>query len=378
LRLRLTTTALSDNAGTSSVDERSYGEADNGEVEDYKIYIAGYDYGDLPNTYPTATILTYEDTATAKVWAGITKPDRECSQNYSADATGDGSEEDGLTTSIGPAGSSYNWVIKLNANQAAKTVYYGLWLDWDGNGNFTSGPDAFYSGSAVVTGATNVNVSVYTPFTVYNSGFRLIVSDAPLTSGMYNATINNGEIEDYYLLRILASPDNILMGSRQAETNLLKWKNTSGLPVTNYTIERSTDNLSWTSLGSVTAIPGNNLLQYSFSDQKPQKENYYRLKIAMEDDSYQYSNILPLFAKDNVMPVIMYPNPAKNTLTVQASCSNYSSLKVFDLTGRMEISQEINSINTVVDISNITPGTHLIKFISKDGGQEVQRFVKVK
>jgi parallel beta-helix repeat protein len=379
LRLRLTTTVLSDNAGTASVDERSYGEAYNGEVEDYKKYITGYDYGDLPNTYPTATAQCYEDTATAKVWTGVLKPDSECSQNFSADATGDGWEEDGLTTAIGPVGGSYNWVIKLNANQAAKTVYYGLWLDWDGNGNFTSGLDAFYSGSAVVTGPTNVNVSVATPSGGSNAAFRLIVSDVPLTVGMYNATITNGEVEDYLLLKILTAQGNILMGMRQASANLLKWKNTSGMQVTNFILERSSDNLSWTTLGNVGALSGDDAsTQYSYSDVQPAKENYYRLKFNLLDGTYQYSNIVPLFEKNSSMPLIIYPNPARYTLTVHTANSNYNRLQILDPAGRLEVRQDISSINTVVDISNLTTGTHLIKIITKDGKEVVRRFVKVK
>ena len=380
LRLRLTTSALVDNVGTALVDERSYGEATDGEVEDYKIYISGYDYGDLSASYPVAAALCLEDTATAKVWAGVTKPSRECVQKFSVDATGDGAEEDGLTTSIGPSGASYNWVVRLNANQAAKTVYFGLWLDWNGNAAFTTiAPDAFYSGSASVTGVTNKNVSVYTPFGGSNAAFRLIVSDAPLTSTMYNATITNGEVEDYTLLRILASPSNILMGARHLAGNILKWKNTAALPVTNFIIERSFDNLLWTSLGSVSPMPGNNsTIQYSYSDDHPGKENYYRLTFSLADGTYQYSNILPLFDKNTVLPVIIYPNPASNAITIQTTNSNYKKFKIFDLTGRSELSQEINSINTVVNISNLAAGTHLIKFITKDGDEEIQRFVKIK
>jgi parallel beta-helix repeat protein len=233
LRMRLTTDALTDNAGTTSEDERCYGIANNGEVEDYKIYIQGYDYGDLSASYPVASALCLEDTATAKVWAGITQPSTECTQKYSVDASGDGVEEDGLTTSIGPSGASYNWVIRLNANQAAKTVYYGLWCDWDGNTTFTTiAPDAFYSSSASVTGVTTQNVSVYSPYGITgNSSFRLIVSDAPVTSGMYNATFTNGEVEDYILYKILASSSNILIGMKQLNTNILKWKNTAALYV---------------------------------------------------------------------------------------------------------------------------------------------------
>ena len=378
LRMRLTTTALTDDGTTSSVDERCYGIANDGEVEDYKIYIAGYDYGDLPATYPVAIALALEDTATAKVWAGTIKPGIECTQKYSIDALGDGTEEDGLTTSIGPSGSSYTWVIRLNANQAAKTVYYGLWIDWDGNGNFTSGLDAFYSGSATVTGLTNKNVSVYAPYGIYNSAFRLMVSDAAVTSGMYNATITNGEIEDWLLLQILASPGNILMGSRQTTGNLLKWRNTSSLDIREYTIERSADNLTWTSLGTVPALNGNSSTQYLFTDAHPGIQNYYRLKFILGDNTVKYSNTLPLFENNNALPVLLYPNPVTNSLRIQTANGNYNRLVIMDLTGRFEIQQEINSVNTVVDVSNIAAGSHLVKFFSKDGQVEVRRFVKIK
>ena len=169
------------------------------------------------------------------------------------------------------------------------------------------------------------------------------------------------------------------MGSHQITGNLLKWKNTSALAVTNYIVERSIDNLSWTSLGSVNPLSGNNAsVQYSYSDVNPNKENYYRIKITLADGSYQYSNIVPLFDNNNILPVIIYPNPAINTLTIHTANSNYTGFKMLDPTGRVEMRQEINSINTVVDISNIAAGTHLIKFSTKDGIDEVQRFVKIK
>jgi hypothetical protein len=101
-------------------------------------------------------------------------------------------------------------------------------------------------------------------------------------------------------------------------------------------------------------------------------------KFSLADNTYQYSNIVLLFDKNNLMPVTIYPNPATNTLTVQTANSNYNKLKIMDLTRHIEMSQEINSINTAVDISNLAPGTHLIKFITKDGEEEVQRFVKIK
>jgi hypothetical protein len=212
-----------------------------------------------------------------------------------------------------------------------------------------------------------------------NAGFRLIVSDVPLTSGMYNATITNGEVEDYYLLTILAAPGNILTGRKLSNGNLLKWKNISGLPITSFTIERSGDNLSWSALGFVTPLNGNSFsTEYSYSDVNPNKENYYRLKFSLSDGTYQYSNIVPLFDNNDAVPVIIYPNPATKTLKVQTANSNYNKLKILDVAGRVVLTQEINSLNTIIDITKLAAGTHIIKFITKDGQEEIQRFVKIK
>ena len=381
LRMRLTTDALIDNAGTTNVDERSYGQANDGEVEDYKLYIAGVDYGDLNISYPVATAASLQDTALAKVWAGITKPSTECTQKFSADAYGDGPEEDGLVTSFGGAASTNTWLIKLNANQANKTVYYGFWIDWDANSNFTSALDIFYSGSAVVNGVTNVAISVTVPVGYSTSAnFRLIVSDAPITSTMYNATITNGEVEDYSLLLILHGPGNLLAGSRQSAGNLLKWKNSSGISINKFIVERSDDNLTWHELGFLNTTSTDNVeTQYSYSDIHPFSErNYYRLKLMYTDSSFQYSNIVYLADNNNYKPVIIFPNPAKNILTIQNSNAGYTKLKVMDVTGRLEFTQEITLVNTNIDISKLSPGTHFIKFISQTGEENILRFVKLK
>jgi hypothetical protein len=197
---------------------------------------------------------------------------------------------------------------------------------------------------------------------------------------MYNSTFANGEVEDWLLLKILNAPGNILMGSKQANGNLLKWKNTYDLKVANYVIEQSNDNTTWNQLGNVYPLPGDNSsTQYSYTDIHPLgKENYYRIKLIYADNSYQYSNTVLLFDKKDLKSIIVYPNPAKNTLNIHTINAAFIKLKIMDVTGRFEKTQEINTVNTSVDISNLAPGTHLIKFITQDGEEEVQRFVKIK
>ena len=106
-------------------------------------------------------------------------------------------------------------------------------------------------------------------------------------------------------------------------------------------------------------------------------KNYYRLKLVYADNSYQYSNTISLLEK-NVLKAVIFPNPVINSLNIQTVNASYNKLRILDVTGRIEISQNINAVNTSVDVSNLNPGTHLIKFTTDAGEEQVQKFVKIK
>ena len=66
---------------------------------------------------------------------------------------------------------------------------------------------------------------------------------------------------------------------------------------------------------------------------------------------------------DNVLGnVVIYPNPAKNNLNIQNA--ENSSVKVFDLLGRVVLLENNISLNQQIDVSKITTGTYLIKIIN--------------
>ena len=66
---------------------------------------------------------------------------------------------------------------------------------------------------------------------------------------------------------------------------------------------------------------------------------------------------------DNVLGnVVIYPNPAKNNLNIQNA--ENSSVKVFDLLGRVVLLENNISLNQQIDVSKLTTGTYLIKIIN--------------
>lgn len=131
------------------------------------------------------------------VWAGATV-DVETNGQPDANATGDGTDEDGLAfASTGyTAGDSQDVTITLNSSEPT-TVYYGLWIDWGQDGTF----EDFYNGSGATSSPVDVTQAINVPTDYGNNDelvyFRLRVSDSALTSSDYNGTIVNGEVEDY-------------------------------------------------------------------------------------------------------------------------------------------------------------------------------------
>lgn len=213
LRMRITNSTLTDNAGTTNLDERSRGVANTGEIEDHVVYIRGRDYGDLPSGYGAASVMVFNDINannipedTGAVWLGATVDiEKDCAANNSALANGDDLEnddEDGVTIPSGSkkAGSTFNIGLSISRTAgfvAATRAYYGMWIDWNADGDFTDASDGFFSGS---TTGSSVNVSVTAPLgSNFSPSFavRTMVGRQAFTSTNYNLVYTNGEIEDY-------------------------------------------------------------------------------------------------------------------------------------------------------------------------------------
>lgn len=73
----------------------------------------------------------------------------------------------------------------------------------------------------------------------------------------------------------------------------LTWVINQAQDMGNYTVERSTDGVSWTAIGTVPGEPGNGLFTYGFTDDAPPPGAiFYRLEILDEAGQTSYSYIL--------------------------------------------------------------------------------------
>ncbi len=250
VRIRLTQTAGTDNAATTSVDERStgdglstgiYGAPSIGEIEDYRFaVVTDMDYGDAPISYDMdkdglanpANFKPARNYTTDALYLGQSYvlesgPASVTSAAGNNAPDGDGDEEDGLaanqllirTNAINTFNVSVN-----NTTGAAATLH--AWIDLNNNGRFES---TEYQSVSVANNATtaafsfsaaNVNSipttvnKVYMRLRLVQANTEILVGD--LTSGTNNAVVDEraiadglssgvytsaslGEVEDYQL-----------------------------------------------------------------------------------------------------------------------------------------------------------------------------------
>jgi hypothetical protein len=70
-----------------------------------------------------------------------------------------------------------------------------------------------------------------------------------------------------------------------------------------------------------------------------------------------------------------YPNPVKNTLTLKAASTNIETVIVSNLLGQQVMKLQPNSVNCVLDMSNLPAGTYILR-ASVDNATETLRVVK--
>ncbi|MEM7101948.1 MAG: T9SS type A sorting domain-containing protein [Bacteroidota bacterium] len=122
-------------------------------------------------------------------------------------------------------------------------------------------------------------------------------------------------------------------------TNVLDWRTATEFGTAYFEIQRSLNSIdNFEEIGRVGAAGNSQAeLSYSFIDEHPGLEGYYRLKMVDEDENYSYSDII--FVKREISEFILngiFPNPVKETVTVhiESPVDVKLSVSLFDILGR--------------------------------------------
>ena len=267
-----------------------------------------------------------------------------------------------------------------------------MWIDWNNNGSFVgdvdgNGNPAFYSGSGVTMSPVNVVANVKTPqysssISLNNYKIRIIVSDQPVTSSMFNANITNGEVEDY-LAPALILP--VTFGNITAEAKncnvyvgftILTQQNSK-----QFEIEYSKDGgRVWSNLAIIAAKGNTNTAQsYSYIHTQPVGgSNLYRIKNVDLDGRIMYSPtasaISTCVGKGGI---VSYPNPVQDKLTLLLPLGlGKTQVKVINGAGQAVITMDAQSTVNNINTSLLAAGLYLIQVTD---GKEViytSKFIK--
>jgi hypothetical protein len=150
------------------------------------------------------------------------------------------------------------------------------------------------------------------------------------------------------------------------------WTTINESNIDRFHVQRSADGQNWERIGS--EAPGTN--DYSFTDTSPLNgKNLYRIECLDLGGESRFSNVLETaFSGQQVLKMIIYPNPAANFLNVDfpRNGEDTKTISLFDESGKLVTSTSSVDSITNFDISFLKNGTYFIR-ATKKGGLPVTR-----
>jgi hypothetical protein len=144
----------------------------------------------------------------------------------------------------------------------------------------------------------------------------------------------------------------------------LKWTTTNEINTSHFEIERSSNAVDFTKIGSVNSVNSSGTNNYSSEDIQPLKGiNFYRLKQVDIDGSFKYSNINKVLFENFGDAITIYPNPAKDYIQFDYVSKQKTILvSLFDMQGRLIRTTTLaNVLPLKLNVENLSKGNYVIQ-----------------
>jgi hypothetical protein len=163
-----------------------------------------------------------------------------------------------------------------------------------------------------------------------------------------------------------------LNGVLQPNGVTLHWEIADAHNFQHFEIEYSQDGIDFLYAGKTDYIEGKN--RYSiFHDRMPSVMNYYRLKMVDIDGSFTYSKIISLRAQQRGENMLAYPNPARQSVTVQVKAheTTEAGIRIYNSLGspvlhKVTILQKGDNV-IPLDVHYNPAGMYIIEIRQKKG-----------
>lgn len=156
----------------------------------------------------------------------------------------------------------------------------------------------------------------------------------------------------------------------------LEWVTATEINNDYFDIERSTDGINFCAIMKVSGAGNSNtIINYSKFDENPifDKVSYYRLKQVDLDGSFFYSDLVALNISEGIEIVNIWPNPSIDKISILATVSENSELKlrVIDEKGVIVKERELEALKGVTIISvnteYLSSGLYFVRLESESG-----------
>jgi hypothetical protein len=168
----------------------------------------------------------------------------------------------------------------------------------------------------------------------------------------------------------------------------LNWQTAQEQNSSHFEIERSADGRNFDMIGQVNALGNSSTLaNYNHNDKLNASiaaltNIYYRLKSVDVDGTFSYSKIISIHLKKTYESLLLYPNPAKDDVNVQAyfSVDAKAALQVIDIFGKVVLQKDIHVLkgrnSFQVDVSLLKSGLYHLKINENEVSLE-KTFLKI-
>lgn len=253
---------------------------------------------------------------------------------------------------------------QINCNGSQNNGYYTI------NNTIPNGAVSVSDSNTLTTTTnpynSNTDCNTATPTSLGCNALKITIYGPGISTADYNCSgFSTMPIELYQFY-----------GTHAGEAIILKWITASEKNNKYFTLERSSDVETWTTVehvpgaGNTTSKKYYEVNDYNFK----YGVNYYRLKQTDFDGSFEYSAVLYVDALNNDSPVSFFPNPASSELQVETYTDSAKELQIANAQGKVLLSKTIFKSSTIL-VNDYPQG---IYFVSLFEGNTISHHKLVK
>ncbi|MDQ6814001.1 MAG: T9SS type A sorting domain-containing protein, partial [Bacteroidota bacterium] len=169
-------------------------------------------------------------------------------------------------------------------------------------------------------------------------------------------------------------------GTLSGDRGILSWETTSEINAKEFSIEKSSDGSTFTTIGNVQAENNINRSYYSFTDASLKSGlSFYRLRYADRDGSFKYSKVVTLKVdRFKATGMKIFPNPVSNNCSVSyPPAAVRASLLIVTTDGKKinEYAIAPGSAQRSIDVSGLSAGQYFIIYSNSEHTSTVS-FIK--